>query len=62
MHSFTFLPSWGEFSFFETIIYSRDLDIGYLSPLSFMKTLKEALHDRDNAGMGFTFVVRPIKN
>jgi hypothetical protein len=62
MHSFTFLPTWGEISFFETMIYSRTFDLAYLAPLSFLKSLEHSLHDRDNAGMGFTAVVRPIKN
>jgi hypothetical protein len=44
------------------MIYSRTLDLAYLSPLSFLKSLEHSLHDRDNAGMGFTAVVRPIKN
>ena len=60
--SFTFLPSWGEISFFQSVIYARALDIAYLNPLSFIKTLEHNLHDRDNADMGFTAVVRPIKH
>ncbi len=62
MHSFTLLPSWGEVSFFESVIYSRDVDLAYLNPLSFLKTLEHAQHDRDNSGMGLSAVVRPVKN
>jgi hypothetical protein len=36
--------------------------MAYLNPLSFFKNLEHNLHDRDNSGMGFTAVVRPIKN
>ncbi|MDR0927595.1 MAG: hypothetical protein LBO69_07515 [Ignavibacteria bacterium] len=62
MHTFTILPSWGEISFFETVIYSRDLDLAYLNPLSFFKTLEHSQKDRDNAGMGLYAVWRPLRN
>jgi hypothetical protein len=61
-HSFTFLPKWGEISFFESIIYSRDLDLAYLNPFSFFKSLEHSERDRDNSGMGITATMRPFKN
>ena len=60
--NFIFLPSWGEISFFQSVIYARNLDLAYLNPLSFLKTLEVNLRERDNIDMGFTAVVRPIKN
>lgn len=62
-HRFSLLPSWGEVTFWESIIYSdRGLELAYLNPLSFFKSLEHQLHDRDNSIMGLDFVVRPINN
>lgn len=62
-HRFSVLPSWGEISFWEGIIYSeRGLELAYLNPLSFFKSLEHQLHDRDNSLMGLDFTVRPISN
>lgn len=63
MHRFSLRPSWGELSFWEAIIYTdRSVDLAYLNPLSFMKSLEHALRDRDNSIMGLDFVVRPFDN
>jgi hypothetical protein len=52
-HRFSVRPDWGEVSFWESVIYSkRSMDLAYLNPLSFFKSLEHALHDRDNAMMG----------
>ncbi|MFH1050587.1 MAG: hypothetical protein V1779_06600 [bacterium] len=52
-HRFALRPAWGEISFWEGIIYSkRGIDLAYLNPLSFFKSLEHALHDRDNSLMG----------
>ena len=52
-HRFSLRPSWGEISFWEGLIYSkRGIDLAYLNPLSFFKSLEHALHDRDNSLMG----------
>ncbi|MBX3043667.1 MAG: hypothetical protein KIT33_02855 [Candidatus Kapabacteria bacterium] len=60
-HRLSVRPSWGEISFFENIIYSdRFYDLGYLNPLSFLKSLEHALRDRDNAGMGIDATVRIV--
>ncbi|OGU60185.1 MAG: hypothetical protein A2X64_02960 [Ignavibacteria bacterium GWF2_33_9] len=62
-HSFTALPSWGEITFWESVIIAdRGLDFAYLNPLSFLKSLEHQLHDRDNSLMGMDFVIRPIRN
>lgn len=60
-HRFAVRPSWGEIAFWENIIYSdRFPDLAYLNPLSFMKSLEHALHDRDNSLMGMDLTFRPI--
>jgi len=60
-HRFSVRPNWGEISFWESVIYSkRSMDLAYLNPLSFFKSLEHALHDRDNAMMGLDATVRPI--
>jgi hypothetical protein len=62
-HSFTALPSWGEITFWEAVLFSnRGVDLAYLNPLSFLKTLEHQLHDRDNSVMGMQFVIRPVNN
>jgi len=59
MHRFSVNGYWGEFSFFETVVYSdRQIDLAYLNPLSFFKSLEHALRDRDNSGIGLDFTYR----
>lgn len=61
MHRASFRPSWGEISYWEAITYSnRSIDIAYLNPLTFMKSLEHALRDRDNSMMGMDLTLRPI--
>jgi hypothetical protein len=61
-HRFALTPSWGEFAFWESIVYSnRHPDIAYLNPLSFLKSLEHALRDRDNALMGMDLTVKPMR-
>lgn len=63
MHRFAVKPSWGEIGFWESIVYSkRDIDMEYLNPLSFFKSLEHALRDRDNSMMGLDLTARPFKN
>jgi hypothetical protein len=60
-HRFALKPSWGEIAFWEGVIYSgRNIDLAYLNPLSFMKSLEHALHDRDNSMMGGDLTLRPL--
>lgn len=60
-HRFAITPSWGEFAFWESLVYSnRHPDIAYLNPLSFLKSLEHALRDRDNALMGLDLTVKPL--
>lgn len=61
MHRFAFKPTWGEISFWESVVYSgRGPDISYLLPLSFYKSLEHAKRDRDNSVMGFDVTLRPV--
>jgi hypothetical protein len=60
-HRFAVRPSWGEIGFWESVIYSkRNMDLEYLNPLSFYKSLEHALRDRDNSMMGLDWTIRPI--
>ena len=62
-HRFIATPSWGEISFWESVIYSeRGLELAYLNPLSFFKSLEHQLHDRDNTLMGMDLTLNFIKN
>lgn len=59
LHRFSIFGNWGEVSFFEHIVYSdRQIDLAYLNPLSFFKSLEHSLRDRDNAGIGFDFTIK----
>lgn len=61
IHRFALQPSWGEIGFWENVIYSRrGIDLSYLNPLSFFKSLEHALRDRDNSIMGLDATVRPF--
>ncbi|MCX6155817.1 MAG: hypothetical protein NT007_16855 [Candidatus Kapabacteria bacterium] len=62
IHRAAFKFNWGEIAYWENIVYSeRGIDIGYLNPFSFLKSVEHALHDRDNSGMGLDFTARPIR-
>jgi hypothetical protein len=62
-HRFVAMPSWGEISLWESVIYSeRGLELAYLNPLSFFKSLEHQLHDRDNTLIGMDFTLNFIKN
>lgn len=62
MHRFALKPEWGEFTFWEAVIYSeRGIDLSYLNPFSFLKTLEHANRDRDNSLMGLDWTIRPFK-
>src|SRR3989339_31271 len=61
IHRFAVKPSWGEIGFWENVIYSRrGIDLSYLNPLSFFKSLEHALRDRDNSIMGLDATIRPF--
>ena len=62
MHRFSITPSWGEIAFWEGVVYSRGIDLAYLNPLSFLKSLEHSLKDRDNSLMGLEATYRPFKN
>ncbi len=60
-HRLSIRPEWGEVSFWENIIYSdRFYDLGYLNPLSFLKSVEHSLRDRDNSGMGLDATIRIV--
>lgn len=61
LHRFAIKPSWGEFGFFESVVYAnRPIDLAYLNPLSFFKNLEHSLRDRDNSLMGMDMTLRPF--
>jgi hypothetical protein len=60
-HRLSIRPEWGEVSFWENIIYTdRFYDLGYLNPLSFLKSVEHSLRDRDNSGMGLDATIRIV--
>lgn len=61
MHRFSVIPKWGEFSFWESAIYTdRYPDLAYINPLNFIKSIEHSLRDRDNAAMGVDCAIRPF--
>jgi len=61
-HRFALRVEKGEFALYEAVIYNREIDLAYLNPLRFLKTLEHSLRDRDNSIMGADFTYRPFKN
>ncbi|MCX7735122.1 MAG: hypothetical protein N2319_00275 [Candidatus Kapabacteria bacterium] len=63
LQKFTLKPSWGDISYFHSIVYSgRELEFAYLNPLSFLKSIEHSLRDRDKTTMGFDFNINPFRN
>ncbi len=61
MHSASFIFKNWNLTYFETMIYSgRSVEIAYLNPFSFLKSLEHSLHDRDKVSMGFSFEFNPF--
>lgn len=62
MHRASFLFREWNITYFETIMYSgRSVDLAYLNPLTFLKSVEHSLHDRDKSTMGLSFEVNPYK-
>lgn len=56
LHSATFQFTNWSLTYFETVIYSgRSVEIAYLNPFTFLKSVEHSLHDRDKASMGLSF-------
>lgn len=56
LHSATFQFKKWNLTYFETITYSgRSVEIAYLNPFTFLKSVEHSLHDRDKAAMGLSF-------
>lgn len=61
MSRFSYRPTWGEFSFVQSTLYSqRNFDLAYINPLTFLKSVEHSLRDRDNSMMGFDATIRPL--
>lgn len=61
MHRASFLfPKWN-ITYFETVMYSgRSVELAYLNPFTFLKSVEHSLHDRDKSTMGLSFEVNPF--
>jgi hypothetical protein len=58
-HRASFRATWGELSVWETMIYSgRGVELAYLNPFSFLKTVGDYQRDRDNSALGFDATIR----
>jgi len=63
LHSATFKFKKWNLTYFETIVYSgRSVEIAYLNPFTFLKSVEHSLHDRDKATMGFSFEWNVFQN
>jgi len=61
MSRFSYRPTWGEFSFIQSTLYSqRNFDLAYINPLTFLKSVEHSLRDRDNSMLGFDATIRPL--
>jgi hypothetical protein len=53
--------AWGEASIWETMIYNgRGVELAYLNPFSFLKTVGDYQRDRDNSALGVDVTVRVL--
>ncbi|MGQ9818743.1 MAG: hypothetical protein ACUVQ1_02290 [Candidatus Kapaibacteriales bacterium] len=61
MHRASFLfPKWNV-TYFETVMYSgRSIELAYLNPFTFLKSVEHSLHDRDKSTMGLSFEINPF--
>ncbi len=61
MSRFSYKPTWGEISFIQSTVYSsRNFDLAYVNPFTFLKSVEHSLRDRDNSMMGLDATIRPI--
>lgn len=61
MSRFSYRPTWGEFSFVQSTLYSqRNFELAYINPLTFLKSVEHSLRDRDNSMLGFDATIRPM--
>ncbi len=63
MHSAGFIFKRWNLTYFETVMYSdRSIELAYVNPFSFIKSVEHSLHDRDKVSMGLSLEVNPIDN
>lgn len=63
MHSASFIFQRWNLTYFQSVMYSdRSVELAYLNPLTFIKSVEHSLHDRDKVSMGFSLEVIPFKN
>jgi len=51
-----------DFAFYEGQVYSRGLELGYLTPFAFYKFVEMSIQDRDNGVFGMDFQTHCFKN
>ncbi len=63
LHSATFQFTTWNLTYFQSIVYSgRGIEIAYLNPFTFLKSVEHSLHDRDKAALGFAFELNFLPN
>ncbi|MCX7879252.1 MAG: hypothetical protein N2517_01155 [Ignavibacteria bacterium] len=61
LHTATLLLKNFNLTYFETIVYSgRSVELAYLNPFTFLKSVEHSLHDRDKTTMGLSFEWNPL--
>jgi len=60
-HRLAFRGTWGEVGISEQVLYSRrGVELPYLLPVSFLRSVSNALRDRDNLQMALDATFRPL--
>lgn len=63
LHSASLQFTTWNLTYFQSIVYSgRGIEIAYLNPFTFLKSVEHSLHDRDKAALGFAFEYNFLPN
>lgn len=63
MHSASLIFQQWNLTYFQSVMYSdRSIELAYINPLTFIKSVEHSLHDRDKVSMGLSLEVTPFRN
>jgi hypothetical protein len=63
IHTASFIFQRWNLTYFQSVMYSgRSIELAYINPLTFIKSVEHSLHDRDKVSMGLSLEVVPLRN
>lgn len=61
MHRASIIFANWNLTYFETVMYSgRNIELAYVNPFTFLKSVEHSLHDRDKSSMGISLELNPF--